>query len=258
MQVNKPLKAQQDILVTVGNLKKTVEKLCELQKEVKQIDGVLSEVQMQLKSEERISKQLSEDVSRIIKYQSKLKSYTHLDEIDTIWSDIKSQKDELREIHKWEDEISVQTKQIVKDIDKLQEYRSKLESYAHLDDIDSIWSDIECHKNELQEIRGWKNDILAQIKQVALKINKLQEYCSKLESYAHLDDIDTIWSDVKGHKAELQEIHRWQDEVLVQTKQTSLDIDKLKEFRSTIESYTHLGDIDSIWVDINNHKATIR
>ena len=46
------------------------------------------------------------------------------------------------------------TKQIISDVTALQNYRALLETYSHLNDIDTIWSDVEGHKTNLSGLHA--------------------------------------------------------------------------------------------------------
>ena len=89
-------------------------------------------------------------------------------------------------------------------------------------------------------------------------IDSLQKYRTLLESYQHLGDIDAIWSDVEGHKKELASFHLQVDNFVEKTNQSTArvnaDIEALQKFRTLLESYQHLGDIDAIWSDVETLK----
>ncbi len=89
-------------------------------------------------------------------------------------------------------------------------------------------------------------------------IDSLQKYRTLLESYQHLGAIDAIWSDVEGHKKELASFHLQVDNFVEKTNQSTArinaDIEALQKYRTLLESYQHLGDIDAIWSDVETLK----
>ena len=147
-------------------------------------------------------------------------------------------------------------------IDSLQKYRTLLESYQHLGDIDAIWSDVEGHKKELASFHLQVDNFVEKTNQSTARINAdieaLQKFRTLLESYQHLGDIDAIWSDVEGHKKELASFHLQVDNFVEKTNQSTArinaDIEALQKFRTLLESYQHLGDIDAIWSDVETLK----
>ncbi|WP_373830595.1 hypothetical protein, partial [Bacteroides heparinolyticus] len=47
------------------------------------------------------------------------------------------------------DKVNQATTRIDGDIESLKQYRTRLDSYQHLSDVDAIWSDVEDHKTDL-------------------------------------------------------------------------------------------------------------
>ena len=89
----------------------------------------------------------------------------------------------------------------------------------------------------------------------------LQQYRSMLESFQHLGDVDAIWNDVDSHKADLTGLHQQVDGFIEKVNQTTecihCDIVALQQYRSMLESFQHLGNVDAIWNDVENHKADL-
>ena len=98
------------------------------------------------------------------------------------------------------------------DIAVLQDYKSQLEAYEHLGDVDAIWGDVEKHKKNLtelhQQLDGIAKEINESTKQFKSDIAVLQDYKSQLEAYEHLGDVDAIWGDVEKHKKNITELHQ--------------------------------------------------
>ncbi|MBR8763609.1 hypothetical protein IX335_000824 [Porphyromonas levii] len=136
---------------------------------------------------------------------------------------------------------------------------------THLRDLDTIWSDVEEHKANLaglhQKVEGFVAEVTEATQHINRDIVDLQGHRSKLENYVHLGDIDTIWSDVQGHKANLAGLHQKVEgfvaEVTEATQHINRDIVDLQGHRSKLENYVHLGDIDTIWSDVEGHKVNL-
>lgn len=121
-------------------------------------------------------------------------------------------------------------------IDLLNQYKCKLESYAHLRDIDQMWVSQEQSKSDYEHFRQdfehasetLTNSInkvsgdlstnnqtltskLAQVDVELLNLknnlSSLQEYRAELMSYAHLSDVDTIWDNVQTNTNDLKSLH---------------------------------------------------
>lgn len=108
-------------------------------------------------------------------------------------------------------------------------------------------------------------DKLKELNQIVQTQNKRNELLDNLykniTSYAHYKDIDAIWNDVEGHKVNLADFHHQVDSFIEKVNQTTgrinNDIAALQQYRTLIETYQHLGDIDAIWNDVEGHKASI-
>ena len=114
-------------------------------------------------------------------------------------------------------EIGEVSKQFSDDIAGLQEYKSQLEAYEHLGDVDAMWNDVESHKKNLAELHQKVDGFIKEISHAAGRISEdisaLQQYRTTLESYSHLGDIDAMWNDVEGNKKNLSELNQQQKEV---------------------------------------------
>ena len=108
-------------------------------------------------------------------------------------------------------------------------------------------------------------DKLKELNQIVQTQNKRNELLDNLykniTSYAHYKDIDAIWNDVEGHKVNLADFHHQVDSFIEKVNQTTgrinNDITALQQYRTLLETYQHLGDIDAIWNDVEGHKASI-
>ena len=183
------------------------------------------------------SKQFSSDIAALQDYQSQLEAYEHLGDVDAIWANVEQHKKNLAELHQQLDgiakEINESTKQFKSDIAVLQDYKSQLEAYEHLGDVDAIWGDVEKHKKNLtelhQQLDGIAKEINESTKQFKSNIAVLQDYKLQLEAYEHLGDVDAIWGDVEKHKKNLTELYQQLDHFT-----TEYNSDR-KDIKSSIE-----------------------
>ena len=212
------LKAQQDIMVTVGNLKKTVEKLCELQEVVK--------------SANQATGLIRQDITALQQYRAKLEAYKHLRDVDNIWNKVEVHKADLTEFHQQVDcfiERANQAEELIKqDITALQQYCSKLEAYKHLGDVDNMWGDVDGHKTDLaklhQQVDGFIESANKATDLIKQDVSSLQQYRSKLEAYKHLGDVDNIWNVVEAHKTDLSELHQKVSDYISEVHTTHAEI----------------------------------
>ena len=220
------LTAQADIKTTVENLKKTVIGLVDLKKTVERIENTLN-----TQSPNNIAL-INERINSLNHIYSQFSSNSHYKDIDAIWNDVEKHKTDLAGLHHQIDtfieKVNHTKERINNDIAALQQYRSVLESYKHLGDVDNIWSDVERHKTDLTGLHHQVNAFIEKVNQTTEHINNdittLQQYRSVLESYKHLGDIDSIWNDVEEHKTDLVGLHHQIDAFIseVHTAETEI------------------------------------
>ena len=66
---------------------------------------------------------------------------------------------------------------------------------------------------------------------------------------------------MEGHKTNLASLHQQVDTFVEKVNQATsriyADIDALKQYRTLLETYKHLGDVDTIWSDVEGHKTNL-
>lgn len=259
--------AQQDISKTIEGLKQAVYALKEFKDSVNKRLTVLSFLYTEGINEDqtfanRIDKKLN-DLDQIID------TCEHIGDIDTIWQDVEVQKNDLNLLQKQVidllNQVNVTSNEVKLDLQDLQLFKKKIESYQHLDQIDNIWSDSQIINDNLLQLQTQVsgldvviNDTLVQIKD---ELSSLQAFRSVIESYHHLKDVDNIWSDCEIQKKDLSELQIQIDNFISLFQETSTqiksDISSLQAYRLILESYEHLGDIDAIWNNVELHKKDL-
>ena len=124
---------------------------------------------------------------------------------------------------------------------------------------------MEGHKTDLASLHQQVEAFVEKVHQAGIRmdgdIEALKQYRTLLESYKHLGDVDAIWSDVEGHKTDLASLHQQVEAFVEKVHQAGIrmdgDIEALKQYRTLLESYKHLGDVDAIWSDVEGHKTDL-
>ncbi len=93
----------------------------------------------------------------------------------------------------------------------------------------------------IQETQGQINKIVAHQKKA---LEELKKFKQKLDSYAHLGDIDNIWSNCQ----------KWYEEINTLSK----SIESAADFTYVLEQVTHLKDVDDMWESLSSAHASIR
>ena len=75
------------------------------------------------------------------------------------------------------------------------------------------------------------------------------------------EKIDAIWNDIESQKINITNIHQQVDDFIPKVNQTTErinnDIAALRQYRMVLESYEHLGDVDAVWSDVEEHKTNL-
>lgn len=178
-----------------------------------------------------------------------------------------------------------QIKKIVDDqkktLEVLKKFKQKMDRYAHIVDIDKIWSDCQKWHNEIttlsnsissvtaiskanaQKAEDLKtvlkatekklNDLSKQLNQQIVKLEAIIAFTSELEKIVHLQDIDEMWDSLSNAHNSLtnisNELSSFKDTAF---KQQS-DIETLLSFMENLSSCEHLKDVDDIWSKSEEH-----
>ena len=119
-------------------------------------------------------------------FMAKLSTLNHLMEVDKIWKqteehqlrinrveqDGKSYADKLNELMQVNDRMSESISLNARDINSLKEYQGKLATISHLDDVDSIWKDVEEHRSQLIEREKRDEELFATIQKNKDEVDK--------------------------------------------------------------------------------------
>lgn len=231
--------AQADIKKTIEGLKMTVRILKEFKEKVAldlaqipPLNNQISSIKKRIQSVDSKIIAISESVEVLQTIKPYLKGLNHIKDIDVIWDrltgvqlTINSLIDDT--IAPFIKKVNQSDKEIRDSINQLEEF---IISISHLADIDTIWSDMEAHKTELAGFHQQVDTFIEKVGNTTERIHNdiaaLQQYRSVLEAYAHLGDVDTIWSDVEAHKTELAEFHQQVDNFMSEVKITH---SKIKE-----------------------------
>ena len=273
--------ASQQALSASEEAKEASKEALDAQKDVKRVIEALRLTISKLKEIEELFVENPESFQKIKNIgaiQGELEH--HRTDISNIFVNLSTISDTIQEAHQV----------FQKEIDTLQRYSSKLQEFRHLSDIDTIWENVEKHKQEIKELHSSindlnedinlsiekiKNDFQSSFLEINQNISTLERFKSRLEEYQHLKDIDVIWESSKEHHKQLDsldsqlsqtktDLAKLDDTVTKSFQETHESIQKsfsgvnqnistLERFKSRLEEYQHLKDIDVIWESSEEH-----
>lgn len=158
---------------------------------------------------------LNENVESIIVFIKALEQITHLHDVDKMWESVDSVHNSIKQINGKVEEIT--KKQDVKfsellqktdraferidsnenEINQLNEYKEKLSSFSHLEDIDEIWENQTEHTTQISNfekqnqelvttIQKNKEEVDAKVEGIIKEANNAVESLTKKIKYAYL------------------------------------------------------------------------
>lgn len=170
-------------------------------------------------------------------------------------------------------------------LEELIKFKTKLDAYAHLSDVDKIWNDFQMWHAESSKLMAsvtavteLSNENEASIKAllctqkaVASKIGEISDsldvqiariesvisFMDKLNSIVHLSDVDKLWESLTDAQADLQKLCAEMVDARTAITKNAEDISKIQEFVDLHSRQAHLNDVDAMWGKTEEHTTQI-
>lgn len=176
---------------------------------------------------------LSFGIKDLSKYAERLKSLTHLEDIDNTWDSLQSHYRAYnvfcQSVQLFESKVSDQFANNGKEISDLQ---------SGFNDFHDAYLNF-CEKSK-SEFAG-----------IQQSVSLLIQYTDKLKSFAHICDVDVIWQDFETYKqkhSELKKAFSDFDEKTTKVIGGILeDVSVLKTYKEQLEGLQYLPKIDELW-----------
>lgn len=270
------------------------------QKVLKEHQETLEHQQNKLDMHQTELKKTVADISKIVtklkEFKEELESYKHLTDIDKVWNDCKTIQNEIKvvsdSIVKFSEKttkdivtVTNKTKDLIPVIQEMDFFISHLKIITHIDDVDSMWEDINKVKENFviadNSLRNIKSDIL----KIQDHLYEIDSFIDLVNEYTHLQDIDNMWDDlavckidiekmnanIQTHQKELDTVattsveHRKAIDALFKnltdTRAYAVDsrnlITELEAFRAEVSAIDHLMEVDKIWEQMEDHQIRI-
>lgn len=243
--------AQKDIDDTIKALQITIDKLKEFKDEInryahlKDIDGIWNDIRQFETELESISKKiksqgaaLDKKISTLEQLKTRIEKIRHFNDIDSMWSEIKSQGEEVGGFSR---KLEEQSDQLNEKINDMLTFKEEIERAEHIKDIDSIW---ENTKNLQEEVSRLSDNLDKRIEKVETEISKIVELA---KGQSHFGDIDNIWEGLqevqKTVGMHLGSISRYEEA----QERIDKELSNVNGFISGIQRIEHFNDIDEEW-----------
>lgn len=204
------------------------------------------------------------------------------DYIQAILVSIKATEETSQSIQETQGQIKKMVENQIKTLEELKMFKQKLDGYAHVGDIDKIWSDCQKWYGEISELykaidnatessreSAKKTDAVKTAmtvtekkiddlsKQVNWQIERMGSiitFTSALEEITHLQDIDEMWESLSSAHYSLQNIGNELTLIKSLVSKYQEDIDTLLTFMEKLSKLKHLSDVDAIWSRTEEHQ----
>lgn len=247
------------------------------------------EASNQAKSAQQDINETIETQKKVIKvlsdHKQKLDKLAHLENVDEIWNDIVKFDKEVNRFNKEIKDINNKLNVENTSISALKKYKESLSKKKHIEDIDTMWKNVESHgssiktleikedkveshiKSIVEEVSGNKEKVtLAQfaienIQNEIMNINQaymsLKKIVEDINSYEHLKDIDILWSDFEKYKLSFEVISNKVGENTTRIEVVENQVSTFENFKEGVTKQEHYLDIDIMFDDIENNGSEI-
>ena len=180
-------------------------------------------------------------------FQNKIESYKHISDIDKLWGDFVTVQQNIAKAYDLIQNIRAKVNINTQSIDVLKAFKEGIDSIVHITDVDSIWEDVHRIQETVTSICTDIKTIQQGISLQQQAIQTLLDYKATLEKYSHLKDIDAIWDSLDNTVGKVSEHDDKITEYSNAIDSNKQSIDTLFAFKSAIDEYEHLSDVDTIW-----------
>lgn len=174
----------------------------------------------------------------------------------TLKSHNKKLSEQQNKLDAHQTEIEETLKNIEKIVAALGNFRDKLESYDHLTDIDTIWTDCRIIQNEVHTMsEKVSENIDAAIQSCQSLANQFEELSEEVQSFQNeIDTLSVASAEYKECINNLSKSLAGVEEYAVNNKK---QIANLEIFREKLSALNHLMDVDEIWHQVEEHQLRI-
>lgn len=182
-----------------------------------------TEVSQLIIKTESLMKQIESNTSSIEDIESKLVAlheYEHLKDIDIIWNDVESQREEITALKEDTDYNTRSIDSIKADISNIMVFKNDMEKQTHINQIDSIWENVDKNKkgiiqnndemrrinDALDERRTISEKIKERITMVERSCDAHQKSIDTIEQLEHLFEVDSMWTTANNNLTNIKNL----------------------------------------------------
>ncbi len=185
-------------------------------------------------------------VDKLKNFKEEINGYSHLEDIDEIWTDVQRFDKSLRELSNKSKE---QNKNLSAKVSDLLKFKKNIDTKQHIQDIDVMWGDITAITEKIDSVSNGINELASELKE---QIYDIYSFKNDIESINHLSDIGAIWQDVEDLKQSVLQLPKTVEEKEKSILQTVAGIQEM------INRQSHFTSIDDMWGQVEQNQKSIK
>lgn len=201
------------------------------------------------------------------------------DYIQAILVSIKETEKTSKGIQNTQEQIKKIVENQRKTLEELKKFKQKLDGYAHLGDVDKIWSDCQKWHQEISAATEHSKDNIKRIaelktaltltekkaealsihfSQMIERLESVSVFTSALEKITHLQDVDEMWESLAAAHSSLKNISSTIEVLQKGATKHQEEINKILAFVEKVSSLEHLTDVDKLWSYVEEQKLHLK
>ena len=136
-------------------------------------------------------------------FKEKIEGYEHLGDVDNLWDDFIKTREDISLINNDIKNINASAQKQLQVIEKLNHFKTIIDEFKHLKDIDMLWSQSESHSKEISSINKKLKDTTILNDSQDRSIGILFQFKDKLDKCEHLEEIDETWDRCKTFEMDI-------------------------------------------------------
>ena len=203
------------------------------------------------------------------KFANDILDYEHLEDVDEMWEKINSFEENLSEITMKIKDLSASIDSNIRSIENIESKLKALDEYEHLSEIDTIWADVQLHKEEISELGDHVDSNKKDVELLKSETASLNRFRKKLDDIWNKTEttessvkklVEIVNQDENSIKLLQKDLGENQDK----TAENSADISDIRnsvsEHKNKFDQYDqleHLFEIDAVWNRTNSNADQI-
>lgn len=180
-------------------------------------------------------------------FKKEVESYKHISDIDKLWGDFLVAQQRLVKADDLIQNTKAKANKNTQDINTLNDFKNRIEKIKHINNVDELWNSSNILREKISAVEAQIEDLISRLDIQSNSIDLLNDFKNAIDSVEHIKDVDNIWDKLETTTEKISE----HDDRILECKNAidsnTQSIDTLFTFKSTIDGYEHLCDIDSMW-----------